>query len=117
MSEELIYIVNGKKSNGNKRKNLLGKNERIGLREKGLKQGNSMYWAGTQVLVLGKKLIHMSKNIMIGYCGAKRRGKIIYLWRFVIVAGNVLVEGKTDRVSSKFQGGLGVWRLLVGLGD
>ena len=25
MSEELIYIVNGKKSNGNKRKNLLGK--------------------------------------------------------------------------------------------
>ena len=39
MSEELIYIVNGKKSNGNKRKNLLGKNERIGLRKKGLKQG------------------------------------------------------------------------------
>ena len=35
MSEELIYIVNGKKSNGNKRKNLLGKNERIGLRKKG----------------------------------------------------------------------------------
>ena len=31
MSEELIYIVNGKKSNGNKCKNLLGKNERIGL--------------------------------------------------------------------------------------
>ena len=35
MSEELIYIINGKKSNGNKRKNLLGKNERIGLRKKG----------------------------------------------------------------------------------
>ena len=35
MSEELIYIVNDKKSNGNKRKNLLGKNERIGLRKKG----------------------------------------------------------------------------------
>ena len=40
MSEELIYIVNGKKSNGNKRKNLLGKNERIGLRKKWLKQGH-----------------------------------------------------------------------------
>ena len=39
MSEELIYIVNGKKSNGNKCKNLLGKNERIGLQKKGLKQG------------------------------------------------------------------------------
>ena len=35
MSEELIYIVNDKKSNGNKHKNLLGKNERIGLRKKG----------------------------------------------------------------------------------
>ena len=34
MSEELTYIVNGKKSNGNKCKNLLGKNERIGLRKK-----------------------------------------------------------------------------------
>ena len=34
MSEEFIYIVNSKKSNGNKRKNLLGKNETIGLRKK-----------------------------------------------------------------------------------
>ena len=33
MSEELIYFINGKKSNGNKRKNLLGKNERIGLQK------------------------------------------------------------------------------------
>ena len=34
MSEEFIYIVNGEKINGNKRKNLLGKNETIGLRLK-----------------------------------------------------------------------------------
>ena len=29
-----IYIVNGKKRNGNKCKNLLGRNERIGLQKK-----------------------------------------------------------------------------------
>ena len=34
MSEELIYIVNGKNVNENKCKKLLGKNEMIGLRKK-----------------------------------------------------------------------------------
>ena len=38
MLGELIYILNGEKSNRNKRKNVLGKNERIGLRKKWLKQ-------------------------------------------------------------------------------
>ena len=33
MPEGLVYL-NSKKSNGNKHKNLLGKNERIGLRKK-----------------------------------------------------------------------------------
>ena len=37
MSEELIYFVNDKKSNGNKRKNLW-ENEKIGLQKKWLKQ-------------------------------------------------------------------------------
>ena len=34
MQSWLIHTVNGKKINGNKRKNVLGKNERIGLRKK-----------------------------------------------------------------------------------
>ena len=34
MLGELIYILNGEKSNRNKCKNVLGKNERIGLRKK-----------------------------------------------------------------------------------
>ena len=40
MSEGLVYIWIAKKSNGNKRKKLLGKNEKIRLKKKWQNQGH-----------------------------------------------------------------------------